>query len=1547
MEIKKNFVGGKMNKDLDVRLIPDGEYVDARNILVSNSEGSETGLVQNSFGIDKITSLSLPSDAETIGSTTDEANECLYWLVTSSVGNFIYEYDVLQNGLVTTVLSDTRPTGSNVLNFNPQYKITGINVIYNSFNQEKLLVWTDDLNSIRCVNIKRAKSLPVNGFESKDISLYKRPPFEAPTCTPALFGDGVENNMEERFLSFGYRYKYLDGEYSAVSAFSNPQFYPKDFSLNFSTQENDGMINSFNAVNIKFNTGDKNVTDIQLVFKESNSNNIYIIETFNKKELDYTDNYPNASFLFSNNKIYSVLPEDEVNRLFDNVPLVAKAQDFISNRLIYGNYVEGRDIVDSNDRPITIDFNTSFISENLSDNNSTTSLSTTNIDKDTLTFEILPALLKKGNIISASFRAVSPDPYFGNYFSDLTFYLDRNYNNAQELSLSPEFINFINVIASKNFELSETTPNVPANEQPSYAGKFANGFKILSSGNINRIKLRLPFIEYQTWDNNPSLPKVLSYEKEYFGIKSGTEKVIVSSGGAYNSCKSNRSYETGIVYLDEEGRYSTVITNKNNNVFIPIKNSISKNTLQLDINHKPPYWANRYKIFVKDSKLEYQTIYGVFAYQDGAYLWIRLEGQDKQKVREGDFLILKRNIQGPLEDVIKLQVLDYVSEPSDFIKDNKNSDNQDIIEKSGVYIKVKASGGINIDNIENNYTKLENYVANTGSGFYNYGGPLSIDISTTSTPLNQDIPIISGSKIDIEILNHKGGSSGGSEEFKQSYISTNDYANFEEWFQTECNALGDFEYEFVRGYRVKSSNNVIANPALLYSGLVGQVTYLTTGYGSLTNVWDVFAENPTGNLYLKIKNLINGNGQNRSFLDVVITITQGINMLIFETDPKDNTSEVYYETQDTYLIEGGVHKSRPLDNPLDVNQVLGSNPATINLNFFNCFTQGNGAESYIIKDAFNRNYLSNNSRPNAVQIDGYKKRRNIASLTYSGAFDKTISYNSLNEFNLSRANYKDLDDSYGSIQKIHARDTDLTVFQEDKIHKILYNKNVLTDAVGGGQVTSIENVLGQEVPYSGEWGIGKSPESFSYYANAMYFADSPKGVVLRLSTDGLEPISRYGMKDWFRDNLNASKYKYKIGGYDPLYDNYILSFTDITIARDIKEVDCGEVLNSIPIAFGESFSYKIDLGDKLGDFIINYDIAIDGVLDMSVDFDGDITLFSDLIRDGFVVVDKKTTYGVAIVTLSNIGEADTTTLIENDCITIKPIQTCILVANDDADVSKSMINKYSYESIDYGYTGGYSVSDTFDISGVTRFEINDGLEGEGQFPFENSTVRVSSVKVSGEFTQCNKLGYLISNVVYDAQGVLDNAVYPTVINSGDENYIEFLFTRMGSEILYLVYDYIDNVIPIMSTIYQNAIGNGDVTFNALAAVITADYDTIEILSDGSYGSSVVVGENITYSNTYDPNNVEDQITYRVSYNGCYTDIVVNFLVTELVLKNFYFEGIWENADTVHDPSTNSWVDWYDIYGVITRTIIGGIEEGCQLISASSIANTNGCTPCTP
>ena len=53
----RNFVAGKMNKGLDERLLPNGQYIDAVNVRLGSTETTEIGAVENSKGNEQLTTL--------------------------------------------------------------------------------------------------------------------------------------------------------------------------------------------------------------------------------------------------------------------------------------------------------------------------------------------------------------------------------------------------------------------------------------------------------------------------------------------------------------------------------------------------------------------------------------------------------------------------------------------------------------------------------------------------------------------------------------------------------------------------------------------------------------------------------------------------------------------------------------------------------------------------------------------------------------------------------------------------------------------------------------------------------------------------------------------------------------------------------------------------------------------------------------------------------------------------------------------------------------------------------------------------------------------------------------------------------------------------------------------------------------------------------------------------------------------------------------------------------------------------------------------------
>ena len=221
----------------------------------------------------------------------------------------------------------------------------------------------------------------------------------------------------------------------------------------------------------------------------------------------------------------------------------------------------------------------------------------------------------------------------------------------------------------------------------------------------------------------------------------------------------------------------------------------------------------------------------------------------------------------------------------------------------------------------------------------------------------------------------------------------------------------------------------------------------------------------------------------------------------------------------------------------------------VQLPWFNCFSYGNGLESNRIRDDFNAPTISNGVKASTTFL-GYGEEKNYNGLIYSGIINASSKVNKLHEFNMGQKITKDINPDYGSIQVIKSRNSDLNVFTQDKVLKVLANKDALYNADGNVNITSTDRVLGQAIPYTGDFGISEDPTSLAWDQYRMYFTDKQRGAVLRLSNDGLTPISDIGMKKWFREALKNSKLI--LGSFDVVSGEY-----NLTIEQ--KDAYVGEV----------------------------------------------------------------------------------------------------------------------------------------------------------------------------------------------------------------------------------------------------------------------------------------------------------------------------------------------------------------------------------------------------
>ena len=1076
MKISNIFSPGTIDKDSDSRFVQVGTLVDAENFLVAITDGSDRGVGKNVIGNIQKTDFEF-DNGKAIGKGKNESENKIYYFVKASDYDYIIEFDTLTE-LAVVVLQST--TGTR-LNFREGERISNVDIFPSAEGNGSIVIFSGDSNPPRVINIERAKTWGTDGFTAEEIMLIKPPALTKVSLTPTISSENVEsNNLTEKFLSFAYRYRYKDGYYSCASTWSKYNFVPGPFDLDFESFVNYGMQNVFNGVDLSFNTGPREVDGIDLLFKYSDSNSIYVIDRYIKENQEWGDNEV-KTIQFNNSKIYRQLPESEYFRSFDNIPEQTTAQALIGNRVAFANYLEGKNLIDSLGSPVVMDYTIELIANDIVGETIPVTLSDQIYNyvlfaprlviDGKMSFDLTGFDLTEGAVIFINFDLESDE---GVIFEQLfSYFLEADFINVADLFANSDFLNALENEFTDFFENNGGI--VPPDN--TVETTVLKGFDATYSGNV--ISITFPVIKYEI-DETPD-PNTFVYDYFY----SNDTVVTYQKIGVATSLKSRRSYEICMIYRDLQGRKTTALVSNNNTLFIPNENMITQNQIKVTvpITQKPPAWATTYKFGIKENKGYYQQIMASVFFVDDEYRWIKLDGENKNKVKENDTLIVKKDSGGPLLEVVKVTVLEVKLQEKNFLPDNKDENSQDIIEPAGLYMKIKPK------NFDAAYDKDE---------FLNYSDYSETKVSTPFIrlgPLRKfngtsyvDIPINQGATINFRLDNYNSKDSRSL--FEKTWTVQNNYTSFEAWWIEEV------------------------QPTLPLNSQQG-ADFIYFSF-----------ERPDLGLYLQIQGTVRGKAFRRSKFQGNLNIRNIDGFFIFETEPIEINSEVFFETPEVFNIVSGQHQF--------VEHLLTET--------FNCFCFGNGAESYQILDKYLGQKMRIDFNPTAVSDDEYRQINRYADITYSGVYSENTNYNGLNSFNTSLGNFKsDIEKIYGPIYKIKSQDTDLEVYQEDKCSKVLYGKDLLFNADGTSNLTSVDDVLRQQVMDGGEYGISQHPDSFDEYAFNSFFTDVKRGVVLKKNfNNGIFEISSQGMRSYFK-NLFRENIISVNGHYDQFYDIYLLN----------------------------------------------------------------------------------------------------------------------------------------------------------------------------------------------------------------------------------------------------------------------------------------------------------------------------------------------------------------------------------------------------------------------
>jgi len=1224
-KLQHTFVQGKMNKDLDERLVPNGQYRDAQNIQISSSESSDVGAVENILGNAKQnnkpgggtwnTSFGL-TNAKCIGAARDSQNEKIYWFLTSNTVDAILEYDQVAD-VVSPVLVDT--TG--VLNLSENNLITGINIL------DGMLFWTDDLNEPRVINIETFKAGSAQSgnvlashthvygdadpstrdFIATDITVIKSAPTKRltakayssaiPSVQPTLLlpngnftgvginpitlddvnfsgksaGDTISlswtgqniqwsgdkgpdckvileyevnedtgivekyqvigvfdtgsgltsdegtltiNSLSDNIINsavawtmlrtedepifkndfprFSYRYKFTDSRYSPYAPFTKPAFVPGKFKYLSRDGYNSGMDDNIRIIYLEDFPGANgnnipaDVEEIEILYKGSQSNNVYLVKSYDRALIDAVDPYNTT---ITTDLLGRVIESSQLLRLFDAVPRKAKSQEVIGNRVIYGNYLQDYDVINSN----------------------------------------------------------------------------------------------INIVSSQ------------VNTAHSSVG---------------------------------------------YGLE---------------SIKSDRTYQVGVTFLDDFGRESPVFTSPGGAVSINKANADKTNAIlgSISATSVVPSWATKFKFYVKNSTPEYYNL-GLDRYysaEDGN-VWLSFPSSERNKIQDGDYINLKKQHDSdiPVSEDNRYKVLDISNEAPPHIKNVKTAIARSVV-KAYVPAGVLSSGFIVGDNRIKFYGPLDDITFHSGgtpndfsnSNFFNnfkQGGHVSFT-NASGAQESDTYKIVSGGPtgaielVDAfnmgiyEVTLDKNITPGDAwlqsladeDEFRMTVFEDKNrfLPEFEGKFFAKINPNATFIKNVESAFVVPGAENLVIdaslqlnksilgsipndtfyvsfidsqNPASISQG--GSYTGRLPGNSIDAGTFDLSAartENINNNKPFKAviyyEKLVTGakikfqyidGTQSADFYTIISTDTTGGAALGDYTRPNGDGDgvctryELDRDFDDTQY--GGTPSISQIGKILVYRQdtttdrVINSstNPAIFEtepqkladldifyeasgfknisvvqtptaIDWSNCYSFGNGVESDRIRDDFNAPVIGKGVRVSAVLETPYRAERRGTGMVFSGIFNSRSGVNNTNQFLIAEDITQDLNPIYGSIQKLHTRDTDLIALCEDKCFRILADKDALFNADGSANVTSNRNVLGQTIPYVGEFGISKNPESFAMYGFRAYFTDKARGAVIRLSRDGITEISNKGMTDYFEDGLKSTT-SALIGSYDEQNSSY-------------------------------------------------------------------------------------------------------------------------------------------------------------------------------------------------------------------------------------------------------------------------------------------------------------------------------------------------------------------------------------------------------------------------
>jgi hypothetical protein len=1154
MPVINNAFNGKLNLDVAPYRIDSGDYLDALNITRdSQGEGSDK-VVANILGNTNVVYELPTGDNKVIGFYPDRVRNRGYYFVYNSLGTHSILYYSANVGTVTEVLQGS------LLNFNPSYKVLSVNIFYRD-DEGDILFFNDAYNEPRSINVTATYSTWLPEY----LSVAKAPPIMPPK--PVYENDTTikVNNLRNALFQFSYRYVYDNNEKSVWSSKSIvPLPQQSTLQLTGDTYTNNSRIS------VSFTTGGDDVKAIELSFrqtKDSVTSDWYLIKSFKKSDLSVSDN-DIYTFKFYNDSVYTVVDVLDTIQLQDFVPQIANAGELANgNTPLYAGITEGYD-------KTVMDLSVS-------------------INQDSSDFYTDYAGLQFFSTIDGRDSGT-----IGTTMKVYLYGTGTNTAGAVTTLNNAAAYYKINVVNGSGTQIGVTVNNTNESET------VANLLALVSSGLVTNGWTQVSLVGNILTMSYPTNVTLQSSGLKY--ITSTQKSNITAFANAFES-----GYQYAIQYFDSKGRTIGAQTSVNASFTTPINGGVNYCQPRITITNRPPLEAVYYQI-LRSANTTYNK--RLFWISDAAYSNTVSQVTDQQYAYVGISNIAYYN-----EQISATQgVVSYNFTQGDRIKFYQrynaagtaisitNYDYEILgieadpniggVVKKGTYVKIKyptadIGSELKFDgsaDYQNYGILLYNYVNNTssvGRPFYEFGKCFGIGNFGTANAYHMGLEQTQTANLATPAII---SCTNGDLFWRKRVVPIGAMYEYPSGLYPQTDAFGTCKIT-VAGSPITTTNYTIASQTNLAASLAA---------GSYPTWFDndcIFRNLSASDISVRLRGNINVvSDKNSTFsLYVKFAYDGGVNyQQILSNQSIPDASTVYNFAFDVVVKVPAVNKMFFLvgiDGDAPTFQIGGFD---LRLDVLNNKTID------IIESSFSDVYnivTNSNGRPSVV--DENAKRTYFPTLIRFGqSYQANTNINGTNRFVFE--NFDEYDRSFGDVIRLHVRDRYLKVYQKFKVGNVPILTQIVKDVTGNPLQSNSDQLINKIQYYAGDYGIGDAGESLAWNNFADYFTDNYRGVVCRLSQDGITPISiAYGMNAFFVPKLNAFRKELNssppmgnpciYGVFDAYTNKYILALEQINrsgFSQEAYTIAFDENAN----AFESFYSYKPEFMGNLNTLLLTF-----------------------------------------------------------------------------------------------------------------------------------------------------------------------------------------------------------------------------------------------------------------------------------------------------------------------------------------------------------------------